>query len=98
MKNSKLEASITKKVKGWLTNHPDVWHMKVLGSAIQMKGVPDFLICKNGKFIGVELKRTDGEGIVSDVQQAQIERIRRAGGVAEVIDDFDDFVKLMESL
>ena len=98
MTTSKLESVITRQVKGWLKNHPDIWHMKVLGSGVQVKGVPDFLICKNGKFVGIELKRPDGKGIVSEVQKAQIDRIRKAGGVAEVIDNFNDFLALMESL
>lgn len=93
-----LEGNLQKHIKGWLNLHPDIWHLKVFGSGVQTKGVPDFLLCKNGNFIGIELKRTDGEGKVSEVQKAQIARIRRAGGVAEVIDNFDKFVKLMEKL
>ena len=96
--SSKLEGSLQTKCLKWCSHHLDIWVVNVLGSACQTSGVPDLLLCKNGKFIAVELKRPDGKGVVSAVQYAQIARIKRAGGTAVVLDSFDDFVRLMEDM
>lgn len=72
--------------------------MKVVGSPVQAGGIPDIIICKNGKFIAMELKRPDGEGILASRQEAQLERINRAGGYGLVIDSYEQFVKTMNDL
>lgn len=95
--NSK-EGALQKRITGWLKRHPDIWFLKVYGSAVQTTGVPDLILCKNGKFVALELKRTDGKGVLRAVQRAHLDRINNAGGVGVVIDDFDDFIRLMEKL
>ena len=69
--------------------------MNVHGSAFQMSGVPDVLLCINGHFVAIELKRPDGKGRVSDVQKAQINRIRKAGGRVEVVQSFERFKEIV---
>jgi hypothetical protein len=98
MTTYKLEGGLQKDIIAWCKLRDDIWSFKVIGSASQESGVPDLLLCKNGKFIAVELKRPDGKGKASAVQKAQLARIKRAGGVGVIIDSFDDFVKLMEKL
>lgn len=92
------ERALQDKISRWLKGQRGIWFLKVFGSGVQTGGVPDLLLCKNGKFIAVELKRPDGKGTVHPRQNAQLQRIRNAGGVGVVIDDFDDFVKLVEAL
>jgi len=50
--------------------------------ACNRAGVPDLLICKEGKFIAIEVKTPTGR--VSDLQKAHIKMIREAGGEAIV--------------
>jgi hypothetical protein len=92
------ESSLQRKCLGWLKARPDFWVLKVQGGLSQEAGVPDLLICARGRFVAVELKRPDGKGRLSGIQRAQLDRILNAGGVGVVIDDFDEFVELMESV
>jgi hypothetical protein len=95
MTTSKLEGDLQKECLRWVKSLPEVWVLKVVGSATQASGVPDILMCVNGHFVAVELKRPDGKGRVSDIQKAQIERIQRAGGVAVVVDSFEKFKEVV---
>ena len=95
MTTSKLEGELQKECLRWVKSLPEVWVLKVVGSAVQASGVPDILMCVNGHFVAVELKRPDGKGCVSDIQKAQIERIQRAGGTAVVVDSFEKFKEVV---
>jgi len=48
-------------------------------------GVPDFLICLRGKFYGIECKANGGKPTA--LQLKHHDDIRKAGGVALVIDE-----------
>jgi hypothetical protein len=48
-------------------------------------GVPDFLVCHKGKFIGIEAKA--GKGKTTALQDTHIARIRAAGGTALVVNE-----------
>lgn len=68
-----------------------LWVLKVHGNQYQRKGVPDLLICFEGRFIAFEIKhRKPGESIqriykrVSDLQQLEMEGISAAGGIARM--------------
>jgi len=95
---SKLEGVLQKNILRWCKSHRDIWIVNIVGSACQETGIPDLIVCKSGKFIGVELKRPDKKGKTSVAQQVQLSRIREAGGVGMVIDSFDEFVKLIEEI
>jgi len=92
------EHQLQDKCLKWLKQQDGVWVLKVFGSGVQTGGVPDILLCKSGHFIAIELKRPDGKGVVHPRQEAQIERIRKAGGTAEVVDSFEQFVQLVEGI
>ncbi len=59
------------------------------------KGTPDFLVCHQGRFIGIETKA--GKGTTTALQELAMEKIRTAGGSAWVIreDDIDLLRKLL---
>ena len=71
---------------------------KVWGGGYQQAGIPDLLICVNGYFVAVEIKGDRGKP--SDLQLYNIERIKKAGGIAMVLypTDFDDFKQLIREL
>lgn len=48
-------------------------------------GVPDIVICAKGHFIAVECKA--GRGKLTELQRAQLKRIKEAGGLAFVVTD-----------
>ena len=71
---------------------------KVWGGGYQQAGIPDLLICVNGYFVAVEVKGDKGKP--TDLQLYNIERIKKAGGVAMVLypKGFDDFKQLIYEL
>jgi L-lysine 2,3-aminomutase len=48
-------------------------------------GVPDFLVCYRGKFIGIEAKA--GRGTTTALQDREIAEIVMSGGVAIVVNE-----------
>jgi hypothetical protein len=58
------------------------------------QGAPDFLVCHQGLFYGIETKA--GKGKLTALQQLNLDKIIEAGGVALVIREED--VKYLPSL
>lgn len=72
--------------------YPDAWVFKVHGSPYQQAGVPDLLVVVVGRLVGLEVKcPRPGEsddharGRATPLQLEQLDRLRRAGAVADVI-------------
>ena len=83
------EAKVKKKVKAILEAHGAYYAMPV-GAGFGNAGVPDFLLCLKGRFIGIECKANGGKP--TKLQVKHLEDIRRAGGEAIVVDEtnYDD--------
>lgn len=63
-----------------------MWSFKVHGEPMQVRGVPDILMCYEGLFIGLEFKIIRGGSLkVSPLQAYTIDLIREAGGFAVVV-------------
>ncbi|MEI3596880.1 MULTISPECIES: VRR-NUC domain-containing protein [unclassified Oceanobacillus] len=58
------------------------YHIKNHGSIYSRAGTPDITACVNGKFVAIEVKQPGG--VVSPLQAAHIELIRKSGGAAFV--------------
>ena len=56
---------------------PDAWFEKI--QQVSIRGTPDFVICKAGVFIGLELK-VDSE--LTKLQNHKLNLIKKAGGRA----------------
>ena len=84
-----LEKQVENKIKKWLeqNNH---WYFKVHGGAFQKTGVPDIIACVKGKFVAIEVKRSNG-GIVS-----QIKKIKACSGVVGVAHSVDEFLQILK--
>lgn len=67
-----------------------------MGTGYGNSGVPDFLICHKGRFIAVEAKAGDNKPTL--LQEANMQRIRDAGGITLVIneDNIDVLAELLE--
>lgn len=89
-----LEKQVENQIKKWLeqNNH---WYFKVHGGAFQKTGVPDIIACVKGKFVAIEVKRSNG-GIVSELQKAQMQKIKSCGGVVGVARSLDEFLKILK--
>ena len=72
---SKIQTAIIKKLRA-----RGCYVVKVITAS--RNGVPDLLVCHQGRFYGIEVKAPGGK--VSAVQAANLQRITENGGVALV--------------
>lgn len=84
-------ALVAQIVKAVLKEHPEALIWKIHGDYYQENGIPDLVMCIQGRFFGIEVKNegpTESEQHARDRatpgQLVQIARIKRAGGVAGV--------------
>lgn len=78
------EAKVKAKVKTILKNLGAYYVMPVT-SGYGNSGAPDFLVCYQGRFIGIECKA--GKGRVTALQQKNLDLIDIAGGWTFVINE-----------
>lgn len=92
-----LEKGLEEKIKKHLkkNNH---YFIKYHGGYFSRSGVPDILACINGKFVGLEIKRPDKKGKISELQKAHIKNINNSGGIALVIDDYNKYLEFYEKI
>ena len=64
--------------------------------ATNRSGVSDLIVCYNGIFIALEVKKQGGK--VSKLQEVHIRKVKEAGGVAKVVYSLDDVKELIEVL
>ena len=87
------EGKVKKSVRQVLDGLGAYYVMPVTGG-YGRQGVPDFLICLEGKFFGIETKA--GKGKLTLLQEMNLKKIIDAGGVALVVREGD--VKYLPSL
>lgn len=78
------EAKVKKQIRKLLDEIGAYYAMPV-GSGFGNSGVPDFLVCYEGRFLAIEAKA--GKGKTTALQDQHIERIRRSGGSALIINE-----------
>ena len=78
------EAKVKKNIRAVLDAAGTYYAMPV-GSGYGNSGVPDFLVCCNGRFIGIEAKA--GTNKATALQESNIQKIFDAGGIALVINE-----------
>ena len=88
------EVKVKKQIRK-LLDELGVYYAMPIGTGYGNSGVPDFLICASGKFIGVEAKA--GKNKPTLLQEEHRRRIRSAGGVAMVVNE-DNINELREAL
>lgn len=73
------------KVKAMLKEF-GIWYFMPSAGKFGKAGVPDFVCCVNGKFLGIETK-TLGEK-PTELQEKTHRKIRESGGRVSVIDEY----------
>ena len=91
------EKNFENRIKTWL-DEKGCYFVKQFGCAFTKSGVPDLLCCVNGKFVAIEVKAENGK--TSDLQDYNIAKIKKAGGIALVVkpSQFDELKDLIERL
>lgn len=88
------EGRIKAKVKALFKRY-NVWYFMPANNGYGRAGVPDFIACANGKFIGVETK-ADGTKKATPLQIACGQEIVRNGGYFIIVYD-DDTLAILEA-
>ena len=73
-----LEKDIVNSIKKALTKK-GAWVVKTHGS-LHVAGLPDLIVCYEGRFIGIEVKRPETRHTVTPRQQKVLDLIEEAGG------------------
>lgn len=79
------EAKVKKRIRAIL-DEAGAYYAMPIGSGYGNAGVPDFLVCCNGRFIGIEAKA--GTNKATALQEKNIQKIFDAGGIALVINEY----------
>ena len=92
------EKEFEDKIKAYLASE-GCWYIKYWGGGgFTKSGIPDLLICCNGRFVAVEIKSATGSP--SDLQLKKIREIRKAGGIAFVLypNQFEMFKEMIRRI
>jgi pantoate kinase len=77
---AKVKAAIRK-----ILDTTQTYYAMPIGTGFGNSGVPDFLICSKGRFIGVEAKA--GKGKTTALQDMNLAKIVASGGVSLVVNE-----------
>ena len=78
------EKQIETKIKAVLKQN-NILFYKIHGSAYQVAGIPDLLICFKGRFIGCELKLSRNK--LSPLQAYNLQHIKKNNGISLIVDE-----------
>ena len=82
------ESEIVKQIKEYLKTVKGCFFWKEHGGQFGTAGIPDIIVCYKGRFITFEVKTEVGKTTV--LQAVTHNRIRAAGGIAEVVRSVED--------
>ena len=78
------EALVKQRIKLTLDAH-GAYRVMPVSNGMGAHGIPDFLVCLNGRFVGIEAKA--GKNRPTALQISNLRRIHEAGGCALVINE-----------
>ena len=89
-----FEKTLQTKIIAYLKSLPACWPVKVM--VCNRNGCPDLLVCHHGRFVAMEVKTPSGRP--TPLQEAQMDAICDAGGVAAVVRSVDDVIAVLEGV
>lgn len=94
MKSTPLESVFQRRVLKKLKSLPNVWCFKA--SDRIKAGIPDVIACVNGRFVAMELKRSDREK-PTPLQTHTLSQIIKANGMGIVVtpENFDEVWEIL---
>lgn len=88
------EADIVRKIMNYLKSVPECFAWKEHGGMYGTAGIPDIIACYHGGFIAFEVKTKSGK--VTALQEATMQKIRKAGGQAFVVRSLEEVKSIFE--
>lgn len=80
------EGKVKQRVKKVLDELGCYWFMPVT-TGYSRSGVPDFIACVNGRFVGIETKSIHSSHTLTKLQERNIKQIEQSKGAAFVINE-----------
>lgn len=92
---STAEVKIKKRIRKILEESKTYFAMPI-GTGYGNSGVPDFLVCHKGRFIGIEAKANGGQATA--LQLMNLQKIRDAGGTSLIVNEhnLDELKELLD--
>lgn len=75
-----------------------MWETAFPGGLAARSGIPDRLICIDGKFVALEFKNPDGKGRLGPKQKIELEALQSAGAIALVVSSAADLDALFVAI
>ena len=88
------------KVKSAITKYlisRGYYYFSAVAGPYSVHGVPDLIVCAKGRFVGIECKAPGKEKNTTPNQDAHIQRITTAGGLAFVASSVEDVKTFFEA-
>lgn len=82
------ESDITKRILKYLKTLPRCFCWKEHGGIYGTSGIPDIIVCLDGRFIALEVKTPKGR--TTPLQDASIRKILNSGGFACVVHSVEE--------
>ena len=89
------EAKVKAKIKEILKEH-GAYYVMPIGTGLGNSGVPDFIVCHDGSFLGIEAKA--GRGKTTALQEKNLREIVKAGGWTLVLNEETLELKILEAI
>jgi len=91
------EGKVKKKVKDYLKSI-GAWYYMPVSNGMGRVGCPDILVCYEGRFLAFETKAPGKIKNVTPNQKREIADIKRANGLAHVVDCVEQVQVIMEQV
>lgn len=91
------EAKVKTGIRRWLVAH-GWYYTQPIGSGYGSSGTPDFLCCRDGRFVAIEAKAPGKRNNTTVLQKRELESIAKANGLAIVVDDVAQLDELEKTL
>ena len=91
-----LEKDIVNQILKYLKNIPYCFAWKTHGDAYSHKGIPDIIVCLNGRFVAFEVKTPSGK--LTMLQQSTLTKINAAKGNAYKVTSLQEVQEYIEKI
>ncbi len=91
-----VEKTIVNAILKYLRTFDNCFCFKEHGGVYGTAGIPDIICCYKGRFFAFEVKTEKGRA--TELQKATIEKIIRAGGIAEIVRSVDDVRAILREI
>lgn len=75
-----------------------LWETAFPGGLGSRSGIPDRLVCIDGRFVAIEFKNPDGSGRLGPKQKLELESLQKSGAIALVVSSAQDLEPLFDTI